>query len=279
VQLEPLVINLANLLSERLFRVPECKRAYAWGKKQRLELFNDIKRIKLSDEDHFMATIVGLSREKRQIVADRFTVADIVDCQQRLVTFIILMKAVQKSLDVGDKVEKKLADELIELLVRGGDLSLLLIQTNHDTSHIFVDYVRDGSIPKIAVSTSADQNIIDAIDECEAFLKTWISGGTLIELVGIIRNRLWAIFHSVDDEGLVNRVFEVLNSRGLDVESIDKLKNRLMGLVFEHGAIGGREDAIKEFELRVILLHVYHKRLEQKRSFRLRRLMNLPISE
>jgi hypothetical protein len=56
----------------------------------------------------------------------------------------------------------------------------------------------------------------------------------------------WAIFHTVDDEGLVYRVFEVLNSRGLDVASIDKLKSQLMGLVFEHGADAGRDEAVKE---------------------------------
>jgi hypothetical protein len=50
----------------------------------------------------------------------------------------------------------------------------------------------------------------------------------------------------VDDEGLAYRVFEVLNSRGLDVASIDKLKSQLMGLVFEHGANAGREEAIRE---------------------------------
>jgi hypothetical protein len=41
----------------------------------------------------------------------------------------------------------------------------------------------------------------------------------------------------------------VLNSRGLDVESIDKLKSRLMGLAFEHGARGSRDVAIKELHL------------------------------
>jgi Protein of unknown function DUF262/Protein of unknown function (DUF1524) len=247
MQLQPQLLNLNNLLSGRLFRIPEFQRAYAWEKKQRTDLFDDIKRIRKSNEDHFMATVVGLSREKKLIVADEFTVVDIVDGQQRLTTLIILLKTIQKGLDTTNKVEKKFAEELTQLLVKGDEHNLLLLQTNHDTSHIFVDYIRDGIIPNIVAGTSADQNIIDACVECEDFIKGWKSqGGTLIELIGIIRNRLWAIFHSVDDEGLVYRVFEVLNSRGLDVASIDKLKSQLMGLAFEHGANAGREDAIKE---------------------------------
>jgi hypothetical protein len=118
---------------------------------------------------------------------------------------------------------------------------------NHN---LFADYVRDGKIPTILATTSADQNIIDAISECEEFVAGWQSNaGTLVELLGIIRNRLWAIFHSVDDEGLVYRVFEVLNSRGIDVSWTDKLKSQLMGLVFESGVNAGRVEAIKELHL------------------------------
>jgi len=57
---------------------------------------------------------------------------------------------------------------------------------------------------------------------------------------------LWAIFYILDDEGAVYRVFEVLNSRGLDVASIDKLKSQLMGLVFERAKDGRVGEAVKE---------------------------------
>ena len=133
------------------------------------------------------------------------------------------------------------------MLVKDDNHTLLLLQTNHDTSHHFADYVRDGATPKGPIATTADQNIADAISECEVFVSGWKSSEkSLIELISIIRHRLWAIFHTVDDEGLVYRVFEVLNSRGLDVAFIDKLKSQLMGLVFEHGADAGRDEAVKE---------------------------------
>ena len=41
----------------------------------------------------------------------------------------------------------------------------------------------------------------------------------------------------------------MLNSRGLDVSWIDKLKSQLMGLAFETGATAGRQEAIKELHL------------------------------
>ncbi|MGB3490221.1 MAG: DUF262 domain-containing protein [Xanthobacteraceae bacterium] len=206
--------------------------------------------MRASNEDHFMATVVGLTRGRKQIVADQFTVVEIVDGQQRLTTLIILLKAIQRALNTNDKTEKKLSAELSELLVKGDDLNLLLLQTNHDSSHLFSDYIRDGNIPTIDAQTSADQNIADAIRESEAFVGRWKeSGKPIVDLIGIIRNRLWAIFYSVEDESLVYRVFEVLNSRGLDVSWIDKLKSQLMGLAFETGATAGRHEAMKELHL------------------------------
>lgn len=250
MQLQPQLFNLNNLLNGRLFRIPEYQRAYSWGKKQRDDLFGDLRRVHASDEDHFMATVVGLVRGRQQIVADQFTIVEIVDGQQRLTTLVILLKAIQRALDIHDKTEKKLSDELVELLIKGDELSSLLLQTNHDLSHIFSDYIRNGTISITEAQTSADQNIIDAVNECEAFVVEWKDlGRTLVGLIGIVRNRLWAIFHSVEDEGLVYRVFEVLNSRGLDVSWMDKLKSQLMGLVFEHGANAGRGEAIKELHL------------------------------
>jgi Protein of unknown function DUF262/Protein of unknown function (DUF1524) len=196
-----------------------------------------------------MATIVGLTRkkEKTQIVADQFAVVEIVDGQQRLTTLIILLKSIQKALDLEVKDERKISDELQSLLVKDDEHTLLLLQTNHDTTGIYSAYIRDGKIPSEVAKTSADQNVVDAIAECEDFVRKWKSSAdSLIKLVSIIRHRLWAVFHTVDDEGLVYRVFEVLNSRGLDVASIDKLKSQLMGLAFENGKDSGRDEAIKE---------------------------------
>lgn len=34
MQLQPILLSMNNLMSGRLFRIPEYQRAYAWGKKQ-----------------------------------------------------------------------------------------------------------------------------------------------------------------------------------------------------------------------------------------------------
>jgi hypothetical protein len=49
----------------------------------------------------------------------------------------------------------------------------------------------------------------------------------------LIKNRLGFIFYLLEDEGSAYTVFEVLNSRGLEVDWLDKCKTMLMGIVFE----------------------------------------------
>lgn len=259
MQIQPIYLSMSTLLSGRLFRIPEYQRAYSWQSKQRGDLFGDLQ--KLADagpnSEHFMAAIVGLRRKKIRIQADQFVLVEVVDGQQRLTTIAILLKALSKELDRTNAVQSRLAEELEALLVKRDETSLLLIQTNQDLSNIFSDYMRTGSHPTVEqATTAADRNLIEAIEECEGFVRDWKSGRqeNLIDLLSMLRNRLTLIFHEIDDEGLVYTVFEVLNSRGLDVTWFDKLKSLLMATVFESG--GGNKAAIID-ELHGIWREIY----------------------
>jgi len=181
-----------------------------------------------------MATVVCLNTNKKEeIGADEFTTVNIVDGQQRLTTLIILLKAISKQLDAKKQLEKDLKKKLNALLVKG-DKRLILLQTNHDSYRTFTDYLKEGTVPeKGTIQTQADLNLVTAFAECEAFVKEWLENNRLIDLLRILRNRLGFIFYVLDDEGSVYTVFEVLNSRGLEVDWLDKCKSMLMGIAFE----------------------------------------------
>lgn len=248
MRLNPQHLTVAQLLQCRLFRIPDYQRAYSWQKRQRSDLFEDILEVSRSSRDHFMATVVGLARDKRLIDADEFNVVDLVDGQQRITTLVVLLKAIEKALDPRDSAEEKLLNDLRHLLVKGDDHSLVLLQTNHDSSDVFADYVRHGVIRRDATVTAADANVIDAALECEAFVAKWQSTNNLTTLVATIRHKLSMIYHELDDEGMVYRVFEVLNSRGLDVRWIDKTKSQLMASIYEYVEPGSRADGLHEMQ-------------------------------
>jgi len=248
MQLNPMHLKMSALLTGRLFRIPEYQRAYAWGPRQRSDLFRDILDAKRSGREHFMATIVALSRDACIIGADEFRTVEVVDGQQRVTTIVILLKAIEKAFNQEGQRQDKVGRELSELLVKDDKHSLVLLQTNHDSSSLFTDYIRYGTINTDQVTTAADMNVVNAAQECEAFVRDWTADKPLIELVVTIRTLLSVIYHEISDEATVYRVFEVLNSRGLDVKWIDKLKSQLMALIFEHVNVGTRTEALKEMQ-------------------------------
>lgn len=237
LEIQPQHINLGTLLSNRLFRIPQYQRSYSWGPKQRRDLFSDIKRSyeRHGHSDHFMATIVGLRRETLKIIVDEYQKIDIVDGQQRVTTLVLLLKAISMRLDLSNRIEFKIRNEIEEILVKADKASQLLLQTNHDADDYFATYIREGihQDPSDA-TTLAGKQLLMAMRECESFVKDWQDRGiSLVELVAHLRNRLTFIFHEIADEGMVYTVFEVLNSRGLDVSWFDRLKSMLMAIIFE----------------------------------------------
>lgn len=237
--IQPEFKPLIEILNNKLFRIPEYQRHYSWQKDQRKDLFEDISKLKQQvdnnpDRYHFMATLVCLkTKEQKELGSTQLSVYDIVDGQQRITTLIVLLKAISKKLSDGSERDKKEAKDLDELLVKEVDRRLILLQNNHDNLNILRSYLENGKAPqKDDLKTHADKNLYDAISECEKYVDIWSQD--IIELLKILKNKLYFIFQTVEDEGAVYTIFEVLNSRGLEVDCLDKTKSMLMGLLFEY---------------------------------------------
>ena len=274
----PKFLTLANLLEKRLFRIPPYQRTYSWRSKERRDMFNDISRLKSSSEtSHFMSTVVGLHKENDtvRIVTDEYDKIDIVDGQQRLTTLVIMLKAIAEKLasllkdaktdvillerpifsppnDMNDDDEgetitrtqlKRELRQLQELLVKPDELSLVLLQTNHDRSQYFANFLREGTLPEVSDAlTLADRELLRAMKDCQFFVSRW---GNPIELLRLLKNQLWFIFQETNDEEEAHTIFEVLNNRGLQVSWLAKLKNSLMKVVFTQNQ-GNRAEHIDD---------------------------------
>ena len=232
--IDPKLLSLTRLFDGRLFKIPNYQRAYSWKKEHRKALFGDIKSSFEKKREHFMATVVGLKQDNPIIIAAKeYQNVDIVDGQQRITTLIILCKAI--SMELGQAAnEKKVKQDLDETLVKH-DERVLLLQTNHDTSHYFSNYIRLGTYdPPKQAKTSADRNLLEAMIDCEEFVKKWKNEqADLVELIAHINNKINFVYHEIDEEQLVYSVFEILNSRGLSVSWFDRLKSTLMGMAFD----------------------------------------------
>lgn len=233
MKIDPQNLTLNELLNNRLFRIPPYQRAYSWKNKQREDLFSDLLTLYRKQHDfHFMATVVGVSRGTQMLGTDLYHLVDIVDGQQRLTTLILLLKAIALSLP-SNHAER---DRIESQLVKDNALTLVLLQTNHDYSGYFIDYLRHGRCTvKNAFTSQADANIIAGIKSVQEFILRWKQDTQCseVELLALIKNRLRFIYHQLDQERLVYTVFEVLNARGLEVAWLDRCKAVLMGIAYE----------------------------------------------
>lgn len=237
----PKYFTLADLLIGKLFRIPNYQRAYSWEKRQRDDLFQDIVKSCETDKHHFMATVVCLMRKVPTVKlgSQELKIYDIVDGQQRLTTLIALIKAISIELALGNSSDISEGLELEKILVKGNEKDLILLQTNHNEAEIFREYLVSGKIPmRNELKTKSEGNFYDLFRSCERFIndrkkESKNNDKWLINLLLVVKNRLGFIFYELEDEAVVYTVFEVLNSRGLAVNWLDKTKSALMGIVYE----------------------------------------------
>jgi hypothetical protein len=229
--IEPKYYTINGLFADRVFCIPHYQRFYSWEKKQREDFFNDLKDLfkKGGDRHHFMATIVCYrTGDKKSIGSVDYNVYDIVDGQQRITTIVLMLKAIHLKLPEG--IEK---ENIGKILVKS-DENLLVLQTNNINQDLFNKYLREGIAPKKeSIKTHADRNLFYAIKEIDYFIDEWISSSNLMDLLRLIRNRIGFVIYDTDERHAVYTIFESLNSRGLEVDWLDKCKSVLMGIAFE----------------------------------------------
>src|SRR5262249_1727418 len=132
--------------------------------------------------------------------------------------------------NLSKNAQEKQAAKIEAILVKEKK-DLILLQTNHDARDTLDGYLRDGQIGHLeAAITLHQRELMRAFRECEKFVADW---GDPVGLLDLLKNSIKFVFFVLQDPGAVYTVFEVLNSRGLNVDWLDKMKSTLMGIAFE----------------------------------------------
>lgn len=245
--IKPELLTFNQLLIERLFLIPEYQRSYSWMTKQRKALFSDIEAVyeqlqRNDDAVHFMSTIVCLEKAKEKIGTTPYHKYEVVDGQQRLTSLIILLKCIELKMDKKDEDYRNLCN----ILVKSDKATTPILLMNHDEKQIFSDFIKKGKKPNFKNKDALKSDILlqDAISESQEFIENWCENKTLSDLYGVLKNNLYFVLHVIDNERLVYKIFEVLNSRGLIVEWLDRLKSIMMGILFENNATQAQLDTM-----------------------------------
>ncbi len=208
-------ITMQNLLLDknRAYKVPIYQRPYVWNEEQWQELYDDL--LGLTDADvHFLGSVVVVTDLKTTAAVEYYQV---VDGQQRLATILIWLSAVRDALR--ERGETDLADYL--------------------TGFLFITQYSDGQFTKIPKLTLGEfdnpffQEILEGrssdrndslLARCYSYYRNKTEGDILSGLL----NKISIVHINVFSHLNAFRLFDTLNDRGLELSSVDLVKNFLL---------------------------------------------------
>lgn len=246
--------KLGDLFPKSVFEIPRYQRGYAWTETQVNDLLEDIEYTleeRMSDEDenftHYFGTVVLLKKGTKDSESRDFEAFDIIDGQQRMVTVAILMNCVNNQLEALD--ESKLNEEYSASPSRLAEENRSDFIRQYDTERIVLDNINDRvfqslvihnePIDSIQTENVSQRRLINAKQEIQDWLGVKAEELTatdtqddyfdfLREVQKIIKSGLEVTAYEIEDETEAGRLFEVINDRGKDLTSLDKIKSYLV---------------------------------------------------
>jgi len=224
------------------YLVPLYQRPYVWTQDQQwVPLWEDVRSVAerlLDDTDgnddvpHFMGAIV-VAQQGGALAQDARL---IIDGQQRLTTFQIVMAAIRQVADDRDEQRaRKHVEPLLLIdpdLVDDPELRYKLIPTNADRL-AFRSIVTDGPRTEPKLPEGASDRTIDAFRFFVDQIGPWLDEGDdtptnkLIALAKAVRNLVKIVVIDLEARDNAQAIFETLNARGQPLLAADLIKNDL----------------------------------------------------
>jgi hypothetical protein len=238
------LLSLAKIFNNRLLRIPDYQRGFAWGERQLSDFWSDLHRL-TDDRRHYCGQLT-LERANetawRQWQGDSWLVKDagydpyfVVDGQQRLTTAVILIQCLLESLAPDSVIAGDRVSTLSErYLVKGhGVLRSCLFGYDRDNpSHEFfrTQILGVPSNEFNGVRTVYTSNLGNARDYFREQVGRIPDLNHRERLFKSLSQRFLFNIHELNDDIDVFVAFETMNNRGKPLSRLELLKNRLIYL-------------------------------------------------
>ena len=234
--------TVEKLFSQRLFRIPDYQRGYAWETQQCQEFLEDLELLE-ADKQHFMGTLILHARSGGDgRIVDRsgssYTEYDIVDGQQRLTTILILLQAMGQMMAAQADTED-LAQGIKEKYLVTQDRNrqpLAKLALNEDSRAFFRQVILEQGAHIGGPTIRSHKRLLEA----KAYFGNYLAqqqeelgtafGGWLEALFFTIIQRLTLMVYIVEREADAGIIFETMNNRGKPITELEKAKNYLLYL-------------------------------------------------
>lgn len=251
--------SLKGIFKDRLFKIPDYQRGYAWTTRQLTDFWEDLVNLP-PDRFHYTG-LLSLKKVEKIIWAnwndDHWLIEDrgfkpfhVVDGQQRLTTFVIFIQAVSELLKSIPENENKQDDEIYlgtfslkaikeEYLVveRPPQFIIRTYKFGYETDNPSFKYLRHRIFLEPYSGTVQETFYTLNLENAKRFFKENLQnyfdkyGLTEIEALfkKITQNLMFNIYEISDDFD-VFVAFETMNNRGKKLSNLELLKNRLIYL-------------------------------------------------
>lgn len=223
--------------SEFQFSIPDYQRPYSWGTEQALQLLADLTDALDRNEDsepYFLGSAVLVKKEDA-------SESEVIDGQQRLTTLTILLAALAHLVASGG------VKASLERMIRepGDELSGLVERPRLDLRprdrEFFAKYVQGHAlqdlteVPDGRLVTDAQKRIRDNARAILGQLSQR-ADEDLIALAKLLTARTYLVVVATPSLSSAHRIFNVMNSRGLDLSAADIFKSRVIGDIDDSAA-------------------------------------------
>lgn len=251
------------LTLNRKYVIPRFQREYSWTKLELNTFWDDIihqiniTKSVLGTNDYFIGALVLVGDDSKD------EIFNVVDGQQRLTTITILFSALTQILkDIDDGLSKSCYSYVEG---KDGDFKPFFKLENENPKPFLQRRIQN--IEKEAdysPNTEEEDNLLFAYDFFFKKLKDdnlradFTSVGLnvktfkYVDLLKIVRDQVLnceTIFITVDNERQAQTIFETLNAKGKDLETIDLIKNKIFNLLEEEHPTDFAKDTWKKIKV------------------------------
>lgn len=223
--------KIPYFFNQRIYTVPSYQRGYSWKEENVLDLLRDIDNALHLNSEHYVGTITLFKTSTtKKVGLNNYAIYEIVDGQQRFTTIMIILSVLVNKL-ILDRKTKKEAQEKRETYLNKKGTYIFNYEVDEVSNHFF-----RSEILNIESKSSLDENVytrnlLKAKNTIIDFFDQEVNKGKVVEFLGAIEEILQFNEYIVSNTAEIGVVFETMNNRGIDLSTLELVKNRLLYLI------------------------------------------------
>lgn len=245
------LVSLSEIFDKSIFRIPDYQRGYAWTESQLEDFWEDLGNLS-DDRNHYTGMLSlkelkeedynGWMEEKWIIKDKKYKAFHVVDGQQRLTTFIILVSCILKFAAKhkiaylnGDEIEEIKSRYIVEY--KKPEKILKAYKFGYEKDNPSFDYLRYNILGEDAPGDLTETFYTLNLESAKYFFDRKLEGfysqhkqEGFENLFKKLVNQLQFNIHYIDNDFDVFVAFETMNNRGKKLSNLEILKNRLIYL-------------------------------------------------